>query len=62
MADLGRDFGAGLTEAEVDWLIAREYAQSAADILWRRTRLGLHMSEEQAAAVQDHLARRLASA
>ena len=62
MADLGRDFGAGLTEAEVDWLIAREYARSATDILWRRTRLGLHMSEEQAAAVQDHVEKRLASA
>lgn len=47
MAALGRDFGAGLTETEVNWLIRNEFAQSAEDILWRRTKLGLHMSEEQ---------------
>ncbi|SFA52834.1 homodimeric glycerol 3-phosphate dehydrogenase (quinone) [Paracoccus halophilus] len=48
MADLGRDFGAGLTGTEVRWLMDREYARSAEDILWRRTKLGLHMDEEQA--------------
>ncbi|WP_104492793.1 glycerol-3-phosphate dehydrogenase [Paracoccus denitrificans] len=47
MADLGRDFGAGLTEAEVNWLIRNEFAHSAQDILWRRTKLGLHMNEAQ---------------
>lgn len=47
MAALGRDFGAGLTEAEVTWLIRHEFAQSAEDILWRRTKLGLHMTEAQ---------------
>ncbi|MDQ7263529.1 glycerol-3-phosphate dehydrogenase [Paracoccus sp. PS-1] len=47
MAALGRDFGAGLTETEVNWLIRNEFAQSAQDILWRRTKLGLHMNEEQ---------------
>ena len=46
-ADLGRDFGAGLTQAEVNWLVRNEYAQSAQDILWRRTKLGLHMNDEQ---------------
>lgn len=46
-ADLGRDFGATLTEAEVNWLIAKEYAHSADDILWRRTKLGLHLSQDQ---------------
>jgi len=47
MAALGRDFGAGLTEAEVMWLIRHEFAQTAEDILWRRTKLGLHMNEAQ---------------
>ncbi|WP_313350557.1 glycerol-3-phosphate dehydrogenase [Paracoccus sp. (in: a-proteobacteria)] len=47
MAALGRDFGAGLTEAEVNWLVRNEFAQSAQDILWRRTKLGLHMDKAQ---------------
>jgi glycerol-3-phosphate dehydrogenase len=39
--DLGQDFGAGLSAREVDWLVAREWARTADDILWRRTKLGL---------------------
>ncbi|SDY00142.1 homodimeric glycerol 3-phosphate dehydrogenase (quinone), partial [Allgaiera indica] len=38
-ADLGQDFGASLTEAEVRWLIDHEFARAADDILWRRTKL-----------------------
>ncbi|MEJ1997696.1 MAG: glycerol-3-phosphate dehydrogenase [Maritimibacter sp.] len=45
--ELGEDFGAGLTEREVNWLISKEYAQSADDILWRRSKLGLRLTEEQ---------------
>ena len=40
-AELGIDFGAGLTEAEVRYLVAHEWARSSEDILWRRTKLGL---------------------
>ncbi|ODU19921.1 MAG: glycerol-3-phosphate dehydrogenase [Sphingomonas sp. SCN 67-18] len=40
-AALGEDFGGGLTAREVDWLAEREWAVSADDILWRRTKLGL---------------------
>lgn len=47
MTDLGRDFGAGLTISEVNYLIAEEWAGSAADILWRRTKLGLVFTEQQ---------------
>ncbi|HZW45889.1 MAG TPA: glycerol-3-phosphate dehydrogenase, partial [Microvirga sp.] len=43
MADLGEDFGAGLTAAEVDYLMRREWARTAEDILWRRSKLGLHV-------------------
>ena len=50
-ADLGRDFGATLTEAEVRWLVSREFARSGADILWRRSKLGLRLSAEQATAL-----------
>jgi glycerol-3-phosphate dehydrogenase len=43
-ADLGEDFGATLTEAEVRWLMVHEFAMQAADIVWRRTKLGLRLS------------------
>jgi len=43
-AELGRDFGHGLSEAEVRYLVAQEWAQTAADILWRRSKLGLRFS------------------
>ncbi len=42
MADMGRNFGAGLYEREVRYLVAEEWAVTAEDILWRRTKLGLH--------------------
>ncbi|SNR37342.1 glycerol-3-phosphate dehydrogenase [Puniceibacterium sediminis] len=42
--DLGRNFGGSLTEAEVRWLISREYARTAEDVVWRRSKLGLHMT------------------
>ncbi len=51
-ADLGRDFGGTLTESEVRWLMDREWATSAEDILWRRTRLGLRLDAGQVAALQ----------
>lgn len=44
LADLGRHFGAGLYEAEVRYLVREEYAQTAEDILWRRTKLGIVMT------------------
>ncbi|MGZ9810768.1 glycerol-3-phosphate dehydrogenase [Pseudoroseicyclus sp. H15] len=50
-ADLGRAFGATLTEREVGWLIREEWAQTAEDVVWRRSKLGLHMSEEERAAL-----------
>ncbi len=50
-ADLGHMFGAGLSEAEVAYLRRVEWAQSAEDVLWRRSKLGLHMNAEQRAEV-----------
>nr|WP_194245707.1 glycerol-3-phosphate dehydrogenase [Donghicola mangrovi] len=50
---LGRDFGATLTEAEVRWLMEREYAQTAEDVIWRRSKLGLRMTAEQVAALDQ---------
>lgn len=48
-SDLGQDFGAGLTELEVLHFIRHEWAHSADDILWRRTKAGLAMTAEQRA-------------
>ncbi len=50
--DLGQDFGATLTEREVTWLMQREFARQADDILWRRSKLGLRLSKEQADALE----------
>lgn len=47
MDDLGPDLGAGLYAREVAYLVEHEWAQSAEDILWRRTKLGLRMSKAQ---------------
>ncbi len=47
ISDLGRDFGHGLYQCEVDHLIAHEWAASAEDILWRRTKMGLRLDEDQ---------------
>lgn len=51
--DLGVDFGATLTEAEVRWLMTQEFARAAEDILWRRSKLGLRIDAGGAAALAD---------
>jgi glycerol-3-phosphate dehydrogenase len=56
--DLGRMFGADLSEAEVDWLIAREWARTADDILWRRSKLGLRFTSDEVAGLSQWLAGR----
>ncbi len=58
MADLGEDFGAGLTAAEVDYLVDHEWARSAEDILWRRSKLGLHVPGDAPARIDAYLATR----
>jgi glycerol-3-phosphate dehydrogenase len=60
MADLGEDFGAGLTAAEVDYLVRREWARSAGDILWRRSKLGLHVPAGTAERIDAYLAAKAA--
>ncbi len=58
LADLGLDFGAGLHEREVTYLVDNEWAETAEDILWRRTKRGLHAPGETAAALDAWLAAR----
>jgi glycerol-3-phosphate dehydrogenase len=50
--DLGPRFGAGLTGAEIRYLMRHEWAETADDVLWRRTKLGLYLTKEEAAAVE----------
>ncbi len=53
LADLGRDFGAGLSELEVRHLMAHEWARTAGDVVWRRTKLGLWMDEARIRALDE---------
>ena len=53
--DLGQHFGWNLYAREVDWLIAHEFARSADDILWRRSKIGLRLSNEQAAHLAHYV-------
>lgn len=53
-----RSFGCGLTEAELRYLAGQEWAQTADDVLWRRSKLGLHLSEMDEAGIARWLARK----
>ncbi|MCO4848873.1 MAG: glycerol-3-phosphate dehydrogenase [Yoonia sp.] len=46
-ADLGQNFGFNLTEREVSWLVEKEFAQTAEDIVWRRSKLGLRLTTQE---------------
>lgn len=50
---VGKEFGGGLTEADARYLIEYEWAKEPEDILWRRTKCGLHMSEAEQAAFKE---------
>lgn len=58
--ELGEHFGADLYAAELDYLIAHEWALSAQDVLWRRTKLGLRLDAEQAARVDTYITQKAA--
>jgi glycerol-3-phosphate dehydrogenase len=50
-------FGADLTEREVGYLMRQEWAVRADDVLWRRSKLGLRLSSDQKAALEDFMRR-----
>ena len=56
LADLGADLGAGLTEREVRYFAEHEWARTATDVLWRRTKAGLHFTSD---ADREAAARRI---
>ena len=51
--DLGRDFGAGLCERELRYLVDHEWARAGDDVLWRRTKLGLRLDRAARDAVDE---------
>jgi len=55
-ADLGQAFGAGLSAREVEWMRREEWAESADDVLWRRSKLGLRLDGMQRERLAAYLA------
>ncbi len=58
-AELGPSFGYNLTASEVHWLMTHEFARSAEDVLWRRSKLGLRLTTDEAAALETWMANTL---
>ena len=56
LADLGECFGADLTAAEVSYLWDTEWALTAEDVLWRRTKLGLRIASDDVARLEAFMA------
>jgi glycerol-3-phosphate dehydrogenase len=54
--ELGQHFGCGLYEREVEYLVKNEWAVSAEDILWRRSKLGYFLSSEEKSQLERYLA------
>ncbi len=57
--DLGEDFGATLTAREVEYLIGHEFARTAEDVIWRRSKLGLWLSQAEVAQLATWMAERV---
>lgn len=57
--ELGLDFGAGLTQAEVDYLIEYEFVTDIEDILWRRTKLGLYRDQIDSEGLRKYIAKKI---
>ena len=58
MEDLGKHFGETLTAREVQWLMDHEFAQTAEDVIWRRTKLGLRMRQGEIDALETWMTKR----
>lgn len=61
LADLGTHFGADLYAREVEYMIEREWALSGEDILYRRTKAGLHLAATQRESLANYVAKRVAT-
>ncbi len=58
LGDLGTAYGAGLTEAELDYLVREEFVRTAADVVWRRSKLGLRLGAGEIERIDLALQRR----
>ena len=56
-ADMGEEFGGGLTRLEVDYLVREEWARSADDVLWRHTKAGLRATPAEIQRLRDYVGR-----
>ena len=56
---LGKYFGAGLYECEVEWLINNEWAKTVSDIIWRRTKLGIILSKKELKTLDDYISSKI---
>jgi glycerol-3-phosphate dehydrogenase len=54
-AEMGEDFGGGLTAREIDWMVGHEWAKTVDDVIWRRSKTGLAMNDAQKARVAAYL-------
>jgi glycerol-3-phosphate dehydrogenase len=61
LEDLGVHFGGDLYGAEVDYLVRHEWARHAEDVLWRRTKTGLHVDAAGVARLEAYISARLAA-
>ena len=52
---LGRVFGEGIYQAEIDYLIRHEWAKTIEDVMWRRSKMGLHVSQATQDKIRDYL-------
>jgi len=59
--DLGHHFGADLYEREVRYLMRAEWARTAADLLWRRSKLGLRLTADDSEALERFMAEQMAN-
>ena len=57
VADMGEQLAEGLFAAELEYLVKNEWASSGADILWRRSKLGLHLPADTAQKIDQWIAR-----
>ncbi|MFD2165043.1 glycerol-3-phosphate dehydrogenase [Thalassotalea euphylliae] len=62
LEDLGKDFGAGLYQKELCYLMNHEWAKGVDDIIWRRTKLGLRLTEQQKNELTKYLAEKCVTA
>lgn len=60
LKDLGDDFGHGIFQRELDWAMENEWVTRADDFLWRRSKLGLRLSQDETEKVNTYIVSKMA--